>query len=134
MCNQNRSKAQRLKITKRVVDGLAPGQTIWDSEIHGFGVRRQVKERSYVLKSFVNGRQRWVTNAPNGSIPIAWRCILIVLHTPSIGNCPVRGVRCLQQRHFYPLGTGVCAQWRLLSGGEAGVARESRNFAFDRGC
>jgi integrase len=55
------------KITKRLVDHLKPGQEIWDSEVRGFGVRRQTKSRSYALKCFVNGRQKRVTIGIHGS-------------------------------------------------------------------
>jgi integrase len=39
------------KITKTLVDGLAPGALVWDTEIVGLGVRRQTTERKhYVLR------------------------------------------------------------------------------------
>ena len=41
----------RQRITKRLVDGLGAGETIWDAELTGFGVRRQRRNASFVLKS-----------------------------------------------------------------------------------
>jgi hypothetical protein len=40
----------RHRITKRLVDGLGAGETIWDVELTGFGVRRQRRNASFVLK------------------------------------------------------------------------------------
>ncbi len=37
------------RIGKRDIDKLQPGHTIWDSEVAGFGARRQVGAVSYVL-------------------------------------------------------------------------------------
>ncbi len=55
------------KITKRVVDGLKPGATVWDGEVRGFGVRRQRRYRVYVLKYRFQGRQRWLSIGHHGS-------------------------------------------------------------------
>ena len=60
-------RSTRTRITKRVVDGLAPGTIVWDSEIRGFGVRCQRKAKKFVLKTRVNGRQRWFTIGEHGS-------------------------------------------------------------------
>jgi integrase len=57
----------RKSITVRVVDGLKPGQTTWDSVVGGFGVRRQRMARVYVLKFSFQGRQRWMTIGKHGS-------------------------------------------------------------------
>ena len=61
------AKRSSIRITKRVVDDLAPGEDVWDSEIKGFGVRCQVKGKSYVLKTTVKGRQKWITIGRHGS-------------------------------------------------------------------
>ena len=61
------SSRSRTKITKRIVDALEPRQTIWDSEIRGFGVRRQVLERSFIIKARQNGRQKFITIGKHGS-------------------------------------------------------------------
>ena len=55
------------KITKRVVYGLNPGDTVWDSEVRGFGVRCQRQARVYVLKYRFHGRQRWLSVGKHGS-------------------------------------------------------------------
>jgi hypothetical protein len=60
----------RQKITKRLVDGLAAGQTIWDAEITGFGVRRQRRDASFVLKYLFRRRQRFYTIGRHGIITV----------------------------------------------------------------
>jgi integrase len=55
------------KLTKRVVDAAKPGETLWDGDIPGFGLRvspRGVK--AYVLKYRFHGRQRWYTIGQHG--------------------------------------------------------------------
>jgi len=56
-----------MRITKRQVDALSPGETAWDSELAGFGVRRQRRDKVYVLKTRVAGRQRWFTIGKHGA-------------------------------------------------------------------
>jgi hypothetical protein len=48
---------------------LAPGQTIWDSKVRGFGARRQKGSGvSYILVYRTKeGRQRWHTIGRHGS-------------------------------------------------------------------
>jgi hypothetical protein len=65
---QNTKKRQ--KITKRLADGLAAGQTIWDTELTGFGVRRQRRNASFVLKYTFRGRQRFYTIGRHGLITV----------------------------------------------------------------
>lgn len=55
------------KITKRVVDGLKPGKLVWDTDLSGFGVRCQRKDKVYVLKTRVGGRQRWFSVGKHGA-------------------------------------------------------------------
>ena len=55
------------KITKRVVDSLKLGATVWDGEVRGFGVRRQRRDKVYVLKYRFQGRQRWLAIGKHGS-------------------------------------------------------------------
>jgi hypothetical protein len=59
--------ADTVRITKRVVDGLKPDMSVWDSELSGFGVRCQRRDRVYFLKTRVNGRQRWLTIGKHGA-------------------------------------------------------------------
>src|SRR5437763_15941702 len=58
-------------ITVRAVQGLKPGETIWDADhkaaVRGFGVRRQRGQPTYVIKYRGFGRQRFVTIGPHGS-------------------------------------------------------------------
>jgi integrase len=56
-----------VRITKRVVDGLSPGETAWDAEFSGFGVRCQRRDKVYILKTRVSGRQRWFTIGRHGA-------------------------------------------------------------------
>ena len=57
-----------IKITKRAVDALAAGTQIWDSELKGFGVRRQVKRAHYFVSYRANGRRRFVTLGAHGPL------------------------------------------------------------------
>jgi Arm DNA-binding domain len=66
----NQNIKARQKITKRLVDGLAAGQTIWDAEITGFGVRRQRRDASFVLKYLFRRRQRFYTIGRHGIITV----------------------------------------------------------------
>jgi integrase len=43
------------------------GETAWDSEVRGFGVRRQTEKRVYLLKTRVAGKQRWITIGEHGA-------------------------------------------------------------------
>ena len=50
-----------------LVDRLKSGCTVWDDDCRGFGVRRQVRDASYVLKVRVHGRQRFLTIGKHGA-------------------------------------------------------------------
>lgn len=57
-------------ITIRTVEGLQPGDQIWDAgqaAVKGLGVRRQRRDRIYVLKYRFKGRQRFMTIGRHGS-------------------------------------------------------------------
>jgi hypothetical protein len=61
-------KADRLqKISKARVDTLKSGEIAWDAEIRGFGMRCQRRDRVYLVKYRVGGRQRWFTIGKHGS-------------------------------------------------------------------
>src|SRR5262249_2021673 len=45
------------KISKRTVEGLAPKAWLWDSEVKGFGARRQTDGVFYYLRYRLQGRQ-----------------------------------------------------------------------------
>jgi integrase len=59
------------KVTKRLVDGLAPterDQFVWDEELRGFGLRcRPSGAKIYLLKARIGRRQRWLTIGRHGS-------------------------------------------------------------------
>jgi hypothetical protein len=55
------------RITKRVVDNLESGGTVWDHYVRGFGVRRQAKDAVFVLKLRIEGRQRFITIGKYGA-------------------------------------------------------------------
>ena len=55
----------RLNIT--AVNGLLPGETLRDTEIKGFGVRRRSGAPSYFLQTRIKGRLRWMTIGVHGS-------------------------------------------------------------------
>jgi integrase len=55
------------RITKALVDRMRPGDQHWDSELKGFGVRCQGSIPSFMLKTRVNGRQRWMQIGKHGS-------------------------------------------------------------------
>lgn len=56
------------RITLKAIAELAPGQTIWDADVKGFGIRCQRRAAVYVLKSRdQNGRQRFLTIGRHGA-------------------------------------------------------------------
>ncbi len=56
------------KLTKTRVESAAPGKTIWDGELKGFGLRvTNAGIRSYVLKYRNGNIQRWFTIGKHGS-------------------------------------------------------------------
>jgi integrase len=54
------------RITIPIVKSLRTGETVWDSEVRGFGVRRQRRDPVYVLKTRIAGRQRFFTIGMHG--------------------------------------------------------------------
>ena len=61
------------KLTKRVVEGIAPDPSrivnAWDSELRGFGVRVfSSGRRGYVLKYRSGSQQRWLRLGDHGDI------------------------------------------------------------------
>lgn len=61
------AKRSAVRITKRVVDALGPMDVVWDAEVKGFGIRCQGTRKSYVLKTKIAGRQKWITIGRHGS-------------------------------------------------------------------
>jgi hypothetical protein len=56
-----------MKLTKSKVEAVKTGSVIWDSEVTGFGVRRQRGAPVYVLKTRIGSRQRWFTIGKHGT-------------------------------------------------------------------
>lgn len=60
-------KRSEIKITKTAVDRLQPGEQLWDSEIKGFGVRRQRGLPHYFFAyRTLAGRRRWISLGEHG--------------------------------------------------------------------
>ena len=55
------------RVTKTVVDRLPASGVVWDTDVRGFGVRRQQGDASYVLKVRVGTRQRFLTIGRHGA-------------------------------------------------------------------
>jgi len=49
------------RLTKRSVDAMAPGETLWDGDVRGFCCRARTKRKVFYLKIRARGRQRWLT-------------------------------------------------------------------------
>jgi integrase len=59
--------ASSRRLTKNAVDRLSPGQTVWDSDVRGFCVRKQRRDAVYALKYRAGGKQRLYTIGLHGS-------------------------------------------------------------------
>jgi integrase len=55
------------KVTKRVVEGLDRGALLWDTEVKGFGARRQLGDVFYLLRYRISGKQRIMSIGRHGS-------------------------------------------------------------------
>jgi integrase len=53
-------------ISIRTVEALAPGQTLWDAALSGFGCRRQISAAVYIVKYRASGSQRFLTIGKHG--------------------------------------------------------------------
>ena len=53
-------------INKAIIDRLQVGDTVWDTELRGFGARRLVTTTSYFIKTRINGKQTWITIGKHG--------------------------------------------------------------------
>lgn len=60
-------KILRTRITKHAVDRLGAGTMIRDTDLTGFGVRRQRDGAFYFLQKRIGNRVRWITIGPHGS-------------------------------------------------------------------
>ncbi len=55
------------RITLALVAAMSPGQTIWDGDVKGFGVRYRRGTITYIYKKRVQGQQVWITIGRHGS-------------------------------------------------------------------
>jgi integrase len=55
------------RITKRAVEALPPGSYLWDTEVNGFGARRQTIGVYYILRYRLKGKQHLITIGRHGS-------------------------------------------------------------------
>ena len=60
----------RQKLTKKLVDALMAGQTLWDADVTGFGARKQSRDVSFVVKYSFQGRQRFYTIGRHGVVTL----------------------------------------------------------------
>lgn len=58
---------RRARISKTVVDALQPGEMVRDTDIVGFGVRRQRGAPVYFVRKRVGGVARWMTIGTHGA-------------------------------------------------------------------
>jgi hypothetical protein len=49
------------RLTKQIIEHLQPGQVVWDTEIQGLGIRKQIRHPTFVLKFVINKRQKYCT-------------------------------------------------------------------------
>ncbi len=61
-----RENSFRARITKTIINRLKPGDVVWDTELKGFGARRQKDSISYIMKTRVEGKQKWFTIGKHG--------------------------------------------------------------------
>ena len=54
------------KINTRVVEGLAPGDVVADSQLPGYGVRRQLDARVYFVRKYANRRRHFLSLGEHG--------------------------------------------------------------------
>ena len=55
------SRILKTRVTKQAVDRLLPGQIIRDTDLAGFGVRRQLGVPTYFLQKRIGRKVRWLT-------------------------------------------------------------------------
>lgn len=92
--------SQRVKLTKRSVDAVAPDPTreqfLWDSELRGFGLRVQPSgRRSYLVQYKVGRSTRRLTIGPHGVLTVdqARRKAIQALAAVRVGGDPSRDRR-----------------------------------------
>ncbi|HRN87819.1 MAG TPA: site-specific integrase, partial [Hyphomicrobium sp.] len=56
-----------VRLSKRLVEGLEPGEILFDTSVKGFLVRRQQRYAVYGLKVRIDSRQRWLSIGQHGA-------------------------------------------------------------------
>ncbi len=132
------------KITKRIVDSLAPGMTVWDGELRGFGVRLQKSKKggvpTYIVYFRVGGGrkapQRFFTIGKHGSPwtpDTARERAETILREAKAGNDPAKA---LEAARIVPTVAAMCDSYliaapMLVVPGK-GRPKKDRSIATDR--
>jgi integrase len=54
------------RITAAAINGMPGGAVLWDDEVRGFGIRHRARDRVFLLKTRIKGRQRILTIGRHG--------------------------------------------------------------------
>jgi integrase len=54
------------RITAAIIERMEPGETIWDTEVRGFGLRYRARDLTYLVKTRIKGKQRILTIGRHG--------------------------------------------------------------------
>jgi len=119
VCIENGGRALKVNITKRVVDSLAPKErryVVWDATTRGFGLRvNKDGTKTFVLKYFNEGKQRWLTLGKYGGLTVeqAKKLALHSLGEAALGEDPVdKKKRQKQERNSKGVSLGeFCADY-----------------------
>jgi hypothetical protein len=56
------------RISAAAVNEMSLGTVLWDTEVRGFGIRYRSRDRVYLLKARIKGRQRILTIGRDGMV------------------------------------------------------------------
>lgn len=59
--------ASIIRLTLTSINALKPGETLFDTDVKGLGIRRRARALTYFVKTRIAGRQRWLTIGRHGS-------------------------------------------------------------------
>lgn len=54
------------RLNSEAVEAMQPGEVFWDTEVRGFGVRCRARDRIYLVKTRISGKQRVLTIGRHG--------------------------------------------------------------------
>ncbi|MBL8845468.1 MAG: tyrosine-type recombinase/integrase [Hyphomicrobium zavarzinii] len=63
--------SRKAKISPKLVASLVPGDTVWDTELKRFGARCRPSGTTYVVKTRIDRKQRWITIGRDGPLTAA---------------------------------------------------------------